>query len=94
MNKDKLKNAVKKYLEIVPKTRDDDPLLYCYLLKEFGYERDHVYHQMKKLSPESVTRCRRKRQEQEPSLRWNKYELRKHLEQEKRVEYAPWHLFL
>jgi hypothetical protein len=35
MNKDRLKNAVKKYLEIVPKTRDDDPLLYCYLLKEF-----------------------------------------------------------
>lgn len=93
MNKDRLKNAVKKYLEIVPKTRDDDPLLYCYLLKEFWYERDHVYHQMQKLSPESVQRCRRKWQEQEPSLRWKKYEMRKHLEQEKRAEYAPWHLF-
>ena len=93
MNKDRLKNAVKKYLTLVPKTRDDDPLLYCYLLKEFGYEREHVYHQMQKLSPESVTRARRKWQEENPELRSTKYEMRKHLEQVKKIEYVPWHLF-
>jgi len=87
MEKQKVKEKVKYYLETIPKTRDDDPLLYCYLLKDFWIETKHIYYQMKELSPESVTRCRRKRQEEIPRLRWKLYNMRKHLEEEKREEF-------
>jgi len=53
MEKQKVKEKVKYYLETIPKTRDDDPLLYCYLLKDFWIETKHIYYQMKELSPES-----------------------------------------
>ena len=87
----KVEPIVKRCLEKVPETRDNDTLL---ILKIWGVEnpmlrnKDHSFIEFSKqlldnqyTSSETITRCRRKLQEKHPELRGEKWKKR-HQEQE------------
>lgn len=80
-----VKNIVKRLLERVPQTRDDDNLLMAEVWQEeLGGNWDHFVSKFTNhllSSPESCIRCRRKLQECNPSLRGANY-LKRHKEQE------------
>ena len=88
-----LTKEVKEALEKYPKTRDDDMFLYGCILKVECPEvlhmevRDmlHRHKELKVPSLESVTRCRRKIQEEFPQL---KSKLNKTTEEEKYIQYS------
>ena len=99
MNK-QLKDIVERILENEPDTRNSDELLMLKVwaeqrpeLRSIGYtfgEFAHLFLNTKALSKmESITRCRRKVQEQRPELRGTKYIHRQEKEIEVRQEIIP-----
>ncbi len=90
-------DKVKAILTERPETRDDDMKLYAIFVHKtvklpakIGFYYALYDHEMYGLpSYESVTRARRKVQEQEPSLRGTKRDKRKELEEEYRNFYSP-----
>lgn len=92
------KNLVKEVLEKHPATQDDDFKLYarvCWILSEdkknMGFYEALYHHEKYNLpSYESVTRARRKIQEEREDLRGKKRKRRKELAEEYRQEYTPW----
>ena len=89
-------NLVKACLEKYPEARDDDMILYAYIVYKvsdlkanIGFYTVMKYHDKYNLpSYESVTRARRKVQEKEPRLRGAKHGRRKELEEEYRDYYG------
>jgi len=89
---------VKGIMEKYPDTRDDDMRLYAIVVHQKTHLKPSVafYEAMYKHSRyglpsyESVTRARRKVQEQEEALRGKKYNDRKKRQEEYRQEYTPW----
>ena len=89
-------SKVKKIMQDYPDTRDDDMILYATLIARTSavnhYTRllDALYNHKEYNLPsyESVTRARRKVQEQEEDLRGHRYDKRKKLEEEYREHYA------
>lgn len=89
---------VKSIMEKYPDTRDDDMRLYAIVVHQRTrlkpntafYEAMYNHSRYDIPSYESVTRARRKVQEQEESLRGKKYNDRKKRQEEYRQEYTPW----
>lgn len=92
----KLYDVVKVILIENPATRDDDMLLWGaflgkYLIvrpDEYFYDVLRTCRSRKIPSYESITRARRKVQEQEPNLRGKRYKVRKKEEEEYRSYYG------
>ena len=90
-------DKVKALLQARPETRDDDMKLYSLIVYQVTGMRPNVgfyeatFHHDKYNLPsyESVTRARRKVQEQEPTLRGKKHGRRQELEQEYHDYYSP-----
>jgi len=88
---------VKEILERWPETQDDDMKLYSiFVHKETGmnskigfYEAMYNHQKYGLPSYESVTRARRKVQENEPSLQGKTRKRRKEMEEEYRDWYSP-----
>lgn len=66
---------VETFLRLYPATRDDDFLLYAYVMNSYGYSKNTSFWTLRDLvikkklpSMESVGRCRRKKQELYPEL--------------------------
>lgn len=85
--RDQMKEIIKKYMIQVPKTRDDDALLYCYLIKELWIQNEHIYHIYKRLCPTTVVRYRRKIQEENPELLWEESWIRHQQEMQCREKF-------
>lgn len=89
---------VKSIMEKYPDTRDDDMRLYAIVVHQRThlkpsvpfYEAMYNHSRYDLPSYESVTRARRKVQEQIESLRGKKYNDRKKRQEEYRQEYTPW----
>lgn len=90
-------NAVKAALQKYPDVRDDDMKLYSRMVyletglsPSVGFYEATFNHDTYNLpSYESVTRARRKVQEQEPTLRGKRHGRRQELEQEYHDYYSP-----
>ena len=93
-------HRVKAILELSPAARDDDKLLWlAYVNQYFGLKRklgDTAYNSFKEFllnndlpSFESISRARRKNQEEHPSLRGFSYEERQ-TEEKKIKDYFNW----
>lgn len=72
----KVSEIVEKIMRDIPSTRDDDFLLYAFVLNKYGYSKDVSFWILRSLviaksvpSMECVGRCRRKMQELYPELR-------------------------
>lgn len=66
----KISEIVERIMRTIPSTRDDDFLLYAYVLNAYGYSKDISFWTLRHLvikkivpSMECVGRCRRKLQE-------------------------------
>lgn len=87
---------VKSLLEKYPDTRDDDMKLYataCWKLKipDAGFYSVTYHHKDYKLpNYESLTRARRKVQQNEEHLRGSRYKNRQNEERKYREQYSPW----
>lgn len=88
---------VKSLLEKYPDTRDDDMKLYaraCWKLRipsDAGFYSAVYHHDEYKLpNYESLTRARRKVQQNEDHLRGSRYKNRQNEERKYRDHYSPW----
>ena len=91
---------VKSILEHYPETRDDDMKLYaracwlddnCNAMSTDGFYKVLYFHDKYKLpNYESITRARRKVQQNEEHLRGKRYKNRKNEERKYRDHYSPW----
>jgi hypothetical protein len=89
--------AVKRIMERYPETRDDDMKLYAIIVhqktgmssKVGFYEAMYNHSRYALPSYESVTRARRKVQENEPSLCGKRRHQRNHMKEEYRNFYSP-----
>lgn len=72
-------------------TRDDDPHLYCHVVKILWLEWQSVYDTLTSLSYQTVRATRQNLQMLNPDLRWKTYEERKCLWAKKRKYYSQTH---
>lgn len=86
-------------LSIDAETRDDDFVLYYVVCRAYtdapiwamSFEEAMLNHKKHRLpSYESITRARRKVQEEHPELRGEKYNARKERQEEYREAYSRW----
>lgn len=85
----KTKDIVKEMLETIPRTRDDDAILVCMVFDKLGKNwrlpfGDVMLEVSKGRLPsfETISRCRRKIQEEFPELRGEIYEQRNELQED------------
>lgn len=85
----KTKDIVKEMLETIPRTRDDDAILVCMVFDKLGKNwrlpfADIMLEVSKGRLPsfETITRCRRKIQEEFPELRGTIQEQRNELQED------------
>lgn len=93
MQRKQLKAIVQCLLETIPETRDNDPLLYKEVAKNYFTEVPYfmldIYELLTKLNYQSIRAIRQNLQLKNESLRGKEWNKRHNLGEELRKEYSP-----
>ena len=93
MQRKQLKAIVQCLLETIPETRDNDPLLYKEVAKNYFTEVPYfmldIYELLTKLNYQSIRAIRQNLQLRNESLRGKEWNKRHNLGEELRKEYSP-----
>jgi len=82
-----IKEAVEYLLKTRPILRDDDPALYCEVVRHLKIRYTSLYEALTNLSYQSVRAFRQNLQMNDENLRWKSYEKRQRFSQKKKKEF-------